>query len=77
LTNTPDHPHTPRATSTPTHDCLTRTQPDVSRVCYSDTFQGEVGANLASRELKAKTAAIEFDCSNDYSVRLETSFRTQ
>ena len=27
-----------------------------------------VGANLASRDLKAKTAAIVFDSSNDYSV---------
>ncbi len=29
---------------------------------------GVVGANLASRDLKAKTAAIVFDSSNDYSV---------
>lgn len=36
-----------------------------------------VGANLASRDLKAKTAAIVFDSSNDYSVGLAKAFRTQ
>ncbi len=36
-----------------------------------------VGANLASRDLKAKTAAIVFDSSNDYSVGSAKAFRTQ
>ncbi|MCS5931857.1 hypothetical protein LNQ03_10685 [Klebsiella pneumoniae subsp. pneumoniae] len=39
--------------------------------------RGVVGANLASRDLKAKTAAIVFDSSNDYSVGLAKAFRTQ
>nr|VXZ88159.1 Uncharacterised protein [Klebsiella pneumoniae] len=38
---------------------------------------GVVGANLASRDLKAKTAAIVFDSSNDYSVGSAKAFRTQ
>ncbi len=63
--------------STATNDRVTRNHPYVSRVCFSDSFQGVVGANLASRDLKAKTAAIVFDSSNDYSVGLAKAFRTQ
>ncbi len=64
---------TPLVSSTATNDRVTRNHPYVSRVCFSDSFRGVVGANLASRDLKAKTAAIVFDSSNDYSVGLGES----
>ena len=77
MTKIADDSKTPLVSSTATNDRVTRNHPYVSRVCFSDSFQGVVGANLASRDLKAKTAAIVFDSSNDYSVGLAKAFRTQ
>lgn len=76
MTKIADDSKTPLVSSTATNDRVTRNHPYVSRVCFSDSFQGVVGANLASRDLKAKTAAIVFDSSNDYSVGLAKAFRT-
>lgn len=75
MTKIADDSKTPLVSSTATNDRVTRNHPYVSRVCFSDSFQGVVGANLASRDLKAKTAAIVFDSSNDYSVGLAKAFR--
>lgn len=77
MTKIADDSKTPLVSSTATNDRVTRNHPYVSRVCFSDSFRGVVGANLASRDLKAKTAAIVFDSSNDYSVGLAKAFRTQ
>jgi branched-chain amino acid transport system substrate-binding protein len=77
MTKIADDSKTPIVSSTATNDRVTRNHEYVSRVCFSDSFQGVVGANLASRDLKAKTAAIVFDSSNDYSVGLAKAFRTQ
>ncbi|STW90464.1 ABC transport system periplasmic binding component [Klebsiella pneumoniae] len=60
MTKIADDSKTPLVSSTATNDRVTRNHPYVSRVCFSDSFQGVVGANLASRDLKAKTAAIVF-----------------
>jgi branched-chain amino acid transport system substrate-binding protein len=38
----------------------------IFRACYIDPFQGQVGANFALNTLKAKTAFIMEDQSNDY-----------
>lgn len=76
MTKIADDSKTPLVSSTATNDRVTRNHPYVSRVCFSDSFR-VVGANLASRDLKAKTAAIVFDSSNDYSVGLAKAFRTQ
>ena len=72
-----DDSKTPIVSPTATNDRVTRNHPYVSRVCFSDSFQGVVGANLASRDLHAKAAAIVFDSSNDYSVGLAKAFRNQ
>ena len=44
------------------------------RVCFSDTLQGEVAANLAVKTLKAKTAAVIIDISQDYCIGLANYF---
>ena len=44
------------------------------RVCFIDPFQGTVMANYAYNELKAKTAVIVQEVSNDYSVGLAKFF---
>lgn len=47
------------------------------RVCFIDTFQGKVLANLASNELGAKNAAIIQEVNNDYSVGLAQFFTNE
>ncbi|GHV95648.1 branched-chain amino acid ABC transporter substrate-binding protein [Spirochaetia bacterium] len=44
------------------------------RVCFIDPFQGTVMANYAFNDLKAKTAVIVREISNDYSVGLAKFF---
>ncbi|MDR2094562.1 MAG: ABC transporter substrate-binding protein [Treponema sp.] len=44
------------------------------RVCFIDPFQGTVMANYAYNDLKAKTAVIVQEVSNDYSVGLAKFF---
>jgi len=46
----------------------------VSRVCYSDDFQGKVLADFAYNNLKAKRAAIIVDAKSDYSKGLADAF---
>lgn len=77
MTKMAEDTKTPLISPTATNDRVTRNREYVSRVCFSDSFQGVVGANLASRDLKAQKAAIMFDSSNDYSVGLARAFRNQ
>jgi branched-chain amino acid transport system substrate-binding protein len=44
------------------------------RVCFIDPFQGTVMANYAFNDLKAKTAVIVQEVSNDYSIGLAKFF---
>jgi branched-chain amino acid transport system substrate-binding protein len=59
----------------PTNPLVTLGKPYVFRACFIDPFQGAVMANFAVTELKAKTAVIIQDISNDYSVGLSNFFR--
>jgi len=59
----------------PTNPLVTLGKPFVFRACFIDPFQGAVMANFAVSELKAKTAVIIQDISNDYSVGLSSFFR--
>ena len=52
MTKIADDNKTPLVSSTATNDRVTRNHPYVSRVCFSDSFQGVVGANLASRAIR-------------------------
>ncbi|OPY70597.1 MAG: hypothetical protein A4E57_00439 [Syntrophorhabdaceae bacterium PtaU1.Bin034] len=70
----------PMITGTATNPKVTirdnRRKPYVFRACFIDPFQGTVAATFASRDLKAKTAAILYDVGNDYSKGLAEVFRS-
>jgi branched-chain amino acid transport system substrate-binding protein len=51
-------------------------KPYVFRACFIDPFQGTVAANFSLKDLKAKTAAVLFDVSNDYSKGLAEFFKS-
>ncbi|HQP54701.1 MAG TPA: ABC transporter substrate-binding protein [Syntrophorhabdus sp.] len=71
---------TPMISGTATNPKVTSTdgkrKPYVFRACYTDPFQGTVGANFAIKQLKAKTAAVLYDVGNDYSKGLAEYFKT-
>jgi branched-chain amino acid transport system substrate-binding protein len=48
--------------------------PYTFRVCFIDPFQGTVAAQFASKDLKAKTAAILYDVGDEYSQFLGQYF---
>ena len=45
------------------------------RACYTDSFQGTVMAKFSRETLGAKTAAVLYDASNDYSKGIAEVFR--
>ena len=47
----------------------------IFKTCYNDSFQGVMMAELASRDLGAKTAAILGDSTSDYAKGLSTNFK--
>jgi len=51
-------------------------RPWIFRACFIDPFQGQVGANFALTNLKAKTAAVIIDQKSDYSKGLAEAFVT-
>ena len=65
----------PLLTHASTNDTITKGKNFVSRICFIDSFQGEVMARFASGTLKAKTAMIIVDSDSDYSRGLQESFR--
>ena len=64
----------PLMTHASTNDTITVGKPYVSRICFVDSFQGEVMAKFAADDLKAKTAAVLMDADSDYSRGLRESF---
>lgn len=68
----------PLITPTGTSNTVTfengKVKPWIFRACFIDPFQGQVAADFASANLKAKTAAIFIDQKGDYSKGLATSF---
>ena len=65
----------PLITHASTNDTITKGKDFVSRICFIDSFQGQVMAKFANTELKAKTAVILVDSDSDYSRGLRDSFR--
>lgn len=59
---------------TSTADNVTSAGDYIFRACYNDSFQGGVVAKFAYEDLGAKTAAILFDNTNDYSKGLKDNF---
>jgi branched-chain amino acid transport system substrate-binding protein len=57
-----------------TNPLVTQDKKYIFRVCFVDPFQGKVGANYATGNLKAKTAAVMVDIAQDYCVGIATFF---
>ena len=53
----------------------TKNRPWVFRAAFLDPFQGPVAVNFASKQFEAKTSAVLFDISNDYSKGLAEIFK--
>ncbi len=67
---------------TSTNDALTvgadgKAVPYVFRACYNDSFQGQVIANFAFKNLNFKSAFILSDQTNAYTIGLANSFEKQ
>ena len=62
-------------TPTSTNDTVTDAGDMIFRSCYNDSFQGIVMGQYAVDTLKAKSVAVLYDISNDYSVGLADSFK--
>ncbi len=77
MTKIADDTKTPLIAPVATNDRVTKGRNYVSRVCFSDSFQGVIGANLAYNDLKAKKAAVLFDSGSDYSIGLTKAFKQQ
>jgi len=67
----------PMVSPTATNPIVTQGKKYIFRVCFVDEDQGRVAAQLAADNLKAKTAALIYDISQDYCVTLAAFFRKQ
>jgi len=67
----------PMITATGTAKDITLVGDNVFRACFIDPYQGELMASYAYNVLGAKTAAILYDTSSDYSVGLTDTFVAQ
>ena len=66
---------TPMISPWSTNPQTTRDRPYVFRGCFLDPFQGPVVANFATREFKAKKAAVLYDIASDYPKGLAEFFK--
>lgn len=64
----------PMITATATHPDVTKKGTNVVRACFLDPYQGQIMAQFAAENLSAKTAAIIYNTSDDYSSGLKDSF---
>jgi branched-chain amino acid transport system substrate-binding protein len=64
----------PSISPTATNPLVTQGKQYAFRVCFTDPFQGEIAAKFALENLKARTAALIIDHSQDYSVGLGNYF---
>jgi branched-chain amino acid transport system substrate-binding protein len=67
----------PIVSPTATNPIVTQGKKYVFRVCFIDPDQGRIGAKLAVKELKAKTAALIYDISQEYCVALAAYFKRE
>lgn len=65
----------PLLTHSATNDTITAGKDFISRICFVDSFQGQVMAKFALKDLKAKKAVILVDSDSDYSRGLRDSFK--
>jgi branched-chain amino acid transport system substrate-binding protein len=66
---------TPMISPWSTNPQTTKDRPYVFRGCFLDLFQGPVAANFATREFKAKKAAVLYDIASDYPKGLAEYFK--
>ncbi|MBI5572458.1 MAG: ABC transporter substrate-binding protein [Desulfomonile tiedjei] len=67
----------PMVSPTATNPIVTQGKKYIFRVCFTDPDQGDVAAKLARDTLKAKTAALIYDISQDYCVALAAYFKRE
>ncbi len=67
----------PMVSPTATNPIVTHNKKYIFRVCFIDPDQGRIAAKLAVQELKAKTAALIYDISQDYCVALAKFFKKE
>lgn len=67
--------HVPMVGTSCTNPLVTQGKKYVFRVCFIDPFQGSGAADYAYKELKAKTAAMLIEVTEDYSVGLGNFFK--
>ena len=67
----------PMVSPTATNPIITRNKRFIFRVCFIDTDQGHIAAKLARERLKAETAALFVDISQDYCVGLAGFFKKE
>jgi branched-chain amino acid transport system substrate-binding protein len=60
-----------------TNILVTKRKDFVSRVCFSDAFQGQVAANFAVNTLKEKEAVLITDVKLDYSIGISKVFKKE
>lgn len=60
-----------------TNILVTKRKDYISRVCFSDAFQGAVAANFAVNELKEKKAILIRDVKLDYSIGIAKIFKKE
>ncbi|WP_022660666.1 ABC transporter substrate-binding protein [Paucidesulfovibrio longus] len=68
---------TPMISPWSTNPDTTKDRPWVFRAAFLDPFQGPVAVNFAAKTFGAKTAAVIFDISNDYSKGLAEIFKQE
>lgn len=71
-----DDNEVPMITPWSTNPDATKDRPWVFRAAFLDPFQAPVVADFAASQFKAKTAAVLFEVSNDYSKGLADNFRS-
>lgn len=59
----------PIITASGTDADITKTGKYAYRACFIDPYQGQLMADYASKELKAKTVAVLYDSGDSYSTR--------
>lgn len=67
----------PLLTPASTNEKVTEVGNYISRICFTDAFQGVVMAKFAGNNLKKKKAAIVIDNSSDYSKGLAAVFKRE
>lgn len=65
----------PLLTPASTNEKVTEMGDFISRICFTDSFQGVVMAKFAAEKLKAKKAVVIVDSSSDYSKGLAQVFK--